>query len=278
MVKIDDTTTSMLVDSGAQSTVLGKKQFYNLVRNGLKVKLKPEKRNLRVYGNGYLPVVGKFEASIQCFGRKTMETILVTQGEGRCLLGSSAAKRLQVLRVGPELRNVANVFPVSSGIDGIVDRFPAAFSGVGKLSGYQLKLHIDPEVRPVAQKPRRIPYPLKEKVTRKINELVDLDIIEKVSSPTTWVSPAVFAPKPDKDDVRICVDMRCATEAIRREKIPIPTVDEVLEELNGSTVFSKLDMNMGFHQIELDIKLSWKKVPGTSQHFQLVTRCFVIRG
>jgi len=36
------------------------------------------------------------------------------------------------------------------------------------------------------------------------------------------------------------------------EKIPIPTVDEVLEELNGSTVFSKLEMNMGFHQTELE--------------------------
>lgn len=104
-------------------------------------------------------------------------------------------------------------------------------------------------MRPVAQKPRRIPYPLKEKVTKKINELLDLDIIEKVSGPTTWVSPAVFAPKPGKDEVRICVNMRCANEAIQREKIPIPTVDEVLEELNGSTVFSKLDMNMGFHQI-----------------------------
>ena len=66
--------------------------------------------------------------------------------------------------------------------------------------------------------------------------------------------------------------MRCANEAIQREKIPIPTVDEVLEELNRSTVFSKLDMNMGF------IKLSWKKVPGISPHSQLATRCFVTRG
>ena len=131
---------------------------------------------------------------------------------------------------------MANVYSVGSGIDGIVDRFPNVFSGVGKLSGYQLKLHIDPEIKPVAQKPRRIPYPLKEKVTKKINELLDLDIIEKVSGPTTWVSPAVIAPKPNKDDVRICVDMRCANEAIRREKLSIPTVDEVLEELNGSTV------------------------------------------
>lgn len=44
--------------------------------------------------------------------------------------------------------------------------------------------------------------------------------------------------------------MRCATKAILREKLPIPAVDEVLEELNGSTVFSKLDMNLGFHHIE----------------------------
>ena len=46
--------------------------------------------------------------------------------------------------------------------------------------------------------------------------------------------------------------MRRANEAIQREKLPIPTVGEVLEEINGSTVFSKLDMNMGFHQIELE--------------------------
>jgi len=46
--------------------------------------------------------------------------------------------------------------------------------------------------------------------------------------------------------------MRRANEAIQRKKLSIPTVDGMLEEMNGSTVFSKLDMNMGFHQIELE--------------------------
>ena len=50
--------------------------------------------------------------------------------------------------------------------------------------------------------------------------------------------------------------MRRANEATQREKLTIPTVDEVLEEMNGSTVFSKLDMNMGFRQIELE-EASW---------------------
>ena len=77
-------------------------------------------------------------------------------------------------------------------VDSIVDRFPKVFSGVGELSGYRLKLLIDPKVRPAAQKPRRIPHLFKEKITRKINELLDLNIIEKVLGPTTWVSLVVF--------------------------------------------------------------------------------------
>ena len=75
------------------------------------------------------------------------------------------------------------------------DLFPKVFSGVGKLSGHQLKLHINREVTPMAQKPRRIPYALKDKVQRKIDELLNLDINKKVSGPATWVSPAVIAPK-----------------------------------------------------------------------------------
>ena len=189
-VKINGTATKMLVDSGAQFTVLGERQFHSLVRSGLKAKLQPEERNLRVYGNGCLPVVGKFEATIECHRKTVTETVLVTQGEGRCLLGSSAAKCLQVLNVVPELASMTTVYSV--------DRFPKVFSGVGNLSGYQLKLHIDCEVTPVAQKPRRVPYPLKDKVQQKIEELFHLDIIEKVSGPTAWVSPAVFVPKPNK--------------------------------------------------------------------------------
>mgnify|MGYP000677643515 CR=1 FL=1 len=44
--------------------------------------------------------------------------------------------------------------------------------------------------------------------------------------------------------------MYCANKAIISEKLPIPTVNEVLEELNGSIVFSKLGLCSDFHQIE----------------------------
>ena len=49
-----------------------------------------------------------------------------------------------------------------------------------------------------------------------------------------------------------CVDMRKANEAVKRKRHPIPTVDDILYQLNGSTVFGKLDLKWGFHQIELE--------------------------
>lgn len=55
-------------------------------------------------------------------------------------------------------------------------------------------------------------------------------------------------------EVRICIDMCQANKAIIRERYPIPTVQEMLAEINGarSRVFSKLDLKQGFFQCELD--------------------------
>ena len=64
------------------------------------------------------------------------------------------------------------------------------------------------------------------------------------------MSPLVAVPKPN-GDIRVCVDMRQANSAIVRERHPIPTVEETLQELHGATIFSKLDLRSGYHQIEL---------------------------
>ena len=85
---------------------------------------------------------------------------------------------------------------------------------------------------------------------KKLEELEAKDIIESVSGPTPWVSLLVAVPK-SNNDVRFCTDMRRANEAVQRERHPIPTVDELLQDFNEATVFSKLDLKDGYHQIEL---------------------------
>lgn len=114
-----------------------------------------------------------------------------------------------------------------------------------------MKIYLDPDVKPVAQKARKIPYGLQPKVEDKLQELEDKGIIEKVNGPAKWASPLVVVPK-SNGEIRLCTDMRRANEAIIREQFPIPTVDDILHEMNGSKVFSKLDLKWGYHQLELD--------------------------
>ncbi|KAK3788062.1 hypothetical protein RRG08_052302 [Elysia crispata] len=98
----------------------------------------------------------------------------------------------------------------------------------------------------------RIPFSLREKVESKLEELERMDVIEKVESPSQWVSPVIVVPKPGGKDIRLVVDMRPANQVVMRERHPIPTVNEVLHDMNGAKVFSKLDLKYGYHQIELD--------------------------
>ena len=57
-------------------------------------------------------------------------------------------------------------------------------------------------------------------------------------------------PKPN-GKVRLCIDFTKLKESVRRENFPLPTTDQLLAQLDGATVFTKLDCNSGFHQIPL---------------------------
>ena len=74
-----------------------------------------------------------------------------------------------------------------------------------------------------------------------------------MTSSPEWVSPLVCVPKKN-GDVRFCVDMRNANTAIIRNYYPIPTLDEILYEVNGAKIPGKLDLPQGYHQIVLDEK------------------------
>ena len=154
---------------------------------------------------------------------------------GMSLLGKITATELGVLKVG------INIAMVTSKANSLKQQYPEAFEGVGKLKNKQISLDIDPTVKPIAQPFRRIPFNLRGKIRDKTKELLDIGITEPVEDQAPWVNPVVIVPK-NNAEIRLCVDMRQANQAIMRRRYPIPTVDEVLHTMNGSKVFSKLDL------------------------------------
>ena len=68
------------------------------------------------------------------------------------------------------------------------DKYPNVFNGLGKLKDYQLKLHVNESVQPVIQSGRQILFSCLEKVLQKHVKLEELDVIEKITGPTHWLS------------------------------------------------------------------------------------------
>lgn len=104
---------------------------------------------------------------------------------------------------------------------------------------------------PVAQHARRPPIALLSRIEEKLDQLESADIIEKVTGYSDWLSPLVVLVK-DNGELRICVDMRMANRAIKREYHFMPTIDDFLPRMKSAKFFSRLDIKEAFHQIELD--------------------------
>ena len=171
-------------------------------------------KRLYAYGGKELNVVGQIQMELSV-GTKKINSKFVVTTSGRCLLGPITSRDFGLLGNGlgasSELaeRNVVSKDLASA----LQTKYPKVFSGIGKLKEYRLKLHVDPEVTPVAQKPRCVPFALREKVTAKVEDLIAKDIVERVDGPTSWVNPVVVATK-SEGDIRLCVDMRKANQLL----------------------------------------------------------------
>ena len=198
-------------------------------------------KKLYAYGsNQPLEVEGIFIAEVSV-GESVLSGVefVVIENEGHALLGRETAISLRVLKLGARVNSQDFSTDGAKGEASIFGKFPGCCEGIGKMKDFQLKVPIDPEVQPVAKPIRRVPYHLPDKLSTKANEVVELDIFEKVSGPSSWVSPVVVVPKPS-GDIRLCVHMRQAIMAVKRERLQI-------QDLNKSTFFSKLDLTSAYH-------------------------------
>ncbi len=247
-INVDGLSVPVVIDSGATVNTVDIDTYYKL-RALKKVQIMPSNIRLFTYGSKIpLNILGTITVNAEYNGKQIpAQFVVVDNQEAGCLLGHKSATQLDLLHIARSVNSVHSE-DLSAKIHA---KFPKVFEGVGKLKDFQQAIHVDPTIQPVAQSPRRVPFHVRRQVEAKLDELQRLDIIEPVTGPTPWVSPLVVVPKPN-GEVRICVDMRRVNTAVIRERYPIPTIEETLQNLTGACVFSKLDLRWGYHQIELD--------------------------
>ena len=245
-LEIDGEYVELMLDSGASVNLIDEVTYQRIYKGKVKP-LEQSKRRIFSYGSPTpLPLLGTIHAKITAKSNSTPATLHVVKGSSGNLLGYDTAQRLELLKIVNQVgEDKTSPQYLASG------EFENLFGGIGKVKGKVVKLHIDPDVQPKQQPHRRIPFHVRQDVEKELERLESLDIIEKVTGPTPWVSPIVVVPK-SSGEVRLCVDMREANKAVKREKHLMPTIDDLVADLNGATVFSKLDLSSGYHQLELE--------------------------
>ncbi|WVZ51765.1 hypothetical protein U9M48_002876 [Paspalum notatum var. saurae] len=129
------------------------------------------------------------------------------------------------------------------------DVFPEELPGLPPDRDVEFRIDLVPAMTPVSKRPYRMaPDELKELKTQ-LQEQLDKGFIRPSSSP--WGCPALFVEKKDQGGKRLCVDYRPLNAVTVKNKYPLPHIDILFDQLGGATVFSKIDLRSGYHQIKV---------------------------
>lgn len=134
----------------------------------------------------------------------------------------------------------------------LLNRFQDSFSrdewdlGLTHLTSHAIKTE---GAMPVKQPPRRVPMAYAEDEKRAIEDLKAKGVIRESTSP--WASPIVLVKKKD-GGVRLCVDYRRVNELVKPDGFPLPRIQDCLDAVAGSKLFSTFDLTSGYFQIPLE--------------------------
>ncbi|XP_047328916.1 uncharacterized protein LOC124932358 [Impatiens glandulifera] len=140
---------------------------------------------------------------------------------------------------------------VSEDLQGLLDDFSTLFQqpdGLPPTREHDHRIPLKEGTKAVCLHPYRYPALQKSEIENLINDMLERGIIRK--SHSSFAAPVVLIRKKDLS-WRMCIDYRRLNSATIKDKFPIPVTEELMEELHGSKVFSKMDLKSGFHQIRM---------------------------
>ncbi|GJT86351.1 putative reverse transcriptase domain-containing protein [Tanacetum coccineum] len=126
--------------------------------------------------------------------------------------------------------------------------FPEDLPGIPPTRQVEFQIDLMPGVAPVARAPYRLaPSEMKE-LSDQLKELSDKGFIRPSSSP--WGAPVLFVKKKD-GSFRMCIDYRELNKLTVKNRYPLPRIDDLFDQLQGSSVYSKIDLRSGYHQLRV---------------------------
>ena len=184
------------------------------------------------------------------------QEILVTGKNGRPKASLSKAKRmLRALKSGQQIY-IVKLNKVEESENGkepewlkeFSDVFPEDLVDLPPAREIDHEIEIFPGSEPVSKRPYKMSLPEAIELKEQLRQLLEQGFIRPSNSP--WGAPVLFQKKKD-GSLRLCIDYRGLNQVTVKNKYPIPRIDELLDRLHGSKVFTKIDLRSGYYQIRV---------------------------
>ncbi|GJX64803.1 putative reverse transcriptase domain-containing protein [Tanacetum coccineum] len=128
------------------------------------------------------------------------------------------------------------------------DVFPEDLPGLPPARQVEFQIDLVPGAAPVARAPYRLAPSKMKELSEQLQELSDKGFIRPSSSP--WGAPVLFVKKKD-GSFRMCIDYRELNKLTVKNRYPLPRIDDLFDQLQGSSVYSKIDLRSGYHQLRV---------------------------
>ncbi|GJY90653.1 putative nucleotidyltransferase, ribonuclease H [Tanacetum coccineum] len=126
--------------------------------------------------------------------------------------------------------------------------FPNDLSGLLPVWETEFRIKLIPGATPVAKSPYRLAPSELEELSGQLKELQDKGFIRPSSSP--WGAPVLFVKKKD-GSFRMCINYKEFNKLSVKNHYPLPRIDDLVDQLQGSQFFSKIDLRSGYHQLRV---------------------------
>lgn len=161
-VNIAGTPLTIMADSGSSINILHERDYD-------KLSPRPSLEQTRITVYPYqtetpLPVLGRFVAPITSETTERTETFYVVKGTSGSLISWCTSTDLELIKVVKPIKQQEVL-----SVDQLATKYYDLFQGLGKLKNYQVRLHIDQSVPPVAKPHRRVPFPVRKQLEEQLN-------------------------------------------------------------------------------------------------------------
>ncbi|GKF05740.1 putative reverse transcriptase domain-containing protein, partial [Tanacetum coccineum] len=126
--------------------------------------------------------------------------------------------------------------------------FPNDLSGLSPIREIEFRIELTPGAMPIAKSPYRLAPSELEELSGKLKELQDKGFIRSSSSP--WGAPMLFVKKKN-GSFRMCIDYKELNKLTVKNRYPLPRIDGLTDQLQGSQFFLKIDLRSGYHQLRV---------------------------